>query len=668
MKNLFTCIAGSARLFTSSAVASLLLAVIAQQATASESASKAPASAAGIPLMDFVKSALFESITLSPDGKHLAMIVPKPDRSAFVVLNVDSFKPTMSIQLRQDEYVVDVNWATNERLVLALGKRFAGFEVASLTGELVATNLDGKRQQYLFGFRGKQTIGTRLKNGAAENAAAYVLSPRANANGQIYIMKRGFDANAAQALCRLNISSGATVCEAGLPGPGRISGVLVDDQQEIRFLSLTDINDRGALYYRKGDSDWTQVDDGSIHTLQAMAWTGVGEEIYAYHVTKKGPVGLAKFDPNSKKLTPHYAPEFASVGSPILRAGTMQAFAVGLLAGKGGVKPLKAGPELDALRVIAPQFPGEIAVPVSFSDDGARALVRVDSDVSAPRYYLFEAANKKLRELGSARPWLNPELMAATEVFTVKTKDGLSLESFLTLPLTASKSKPAPLILVPHGGPFGIRDSWVFDEQSQVLASRGYAVLKVNFRGSGGYGDSFVKAGYKEWGQAMQRDLSEAVDQVLKREDIDAQRVAVFGASYGGYAALMAGATEADRYKAIVSYVGVTDLELMFTRGDIEDSRYGVSFLKRALGQNELEKYSPVNLAAQIQAPVMLIHGKTDQRVPIVHAERMRDALKKVGKEPEWLVEAKEGHGFVNPVNESNMYQRLFAFLGNNLK
>jgi dipeptidyl aminopeptidase/acylaminoacyl peptidase len=668
MKQLISRIARSATILSTSVFALMPLAITAQVAQASEVTNGAPAKASEISLMDFVKDALFESITLSPDGKHLAMIVPKPDRSAFVVLNAESLKPTMNIQLRKDEYIVEANWATNERLVLALGKRFAGFEGASRTGELFATNLDGKRQEYLFGFRGKQSTGTRLKSGVAENAAAFVLNPRANANDQIYIMKRGFEPNAAQALCRLNIYTGNSVCEAGLPGAGRISGILVDDQQKIRFLSLSDINDKGTLYHRKGDSGWTPVDDGSEHTLRPMGWTGVGEEIYVYQVTSKGPTGLAKFDPNSKKLTPQFTPEFASVGSPVYRAGSKQAFAVELLAGKGGIKPLKAGPELDALRTIAPQFPGEIAFPISFSDDGARALVLVTSDVSSPRYYLFETANKKLRDLGSSRPWLDPDLMATTEVFTVKTKDGLSLESFLTLPIGASKDKPAPLILVPHGGPFEIRDSWFFNEETQILASRGYAVLKVNFRGSGGYGDSFVKAGYKEWGQAMQRDLTEAVDHVLKRADIDAKQVAVFGASYGGYAALMAGATEADRYKAVVSYVGVADLELMFTRGDVEDSRYGVSFLKRALGQNALDKYSPVNLAAQMQAPVMLIHGRTDERVPIIHAERMRDALKKVGNEPEWLVEDKEGHGFVNPENESNMYQRLFAFLDKSLK
>jgi dipeptidyl aminopeptidase/acylaminoacyl peptidase len=193
------------------------------------------------------------------------------------------------------------------------------------------------------------------------------------------------------------------------------------------------------------------------------------------------------------------------------------------------------------------------------------------------------------------------------------------------------------MVVMPHGGPHGIRDVWEFDPEVQLLANRGYAVLQVNFRGSGGYGMDFGRAGYGEWGAKMQDDLTDATRWAIEQKIAPADRVCIYGASYGGFAALMGAAREPDLYRCAIGYAGVYDLELMRQAGDIPDSRGGRVYLDLVLGTDaaKLRAQSPVNNAQNIKTPVLLIHGKVDGRADYEHAKRMRAALEKNQKKVE---------------------------------
>ena len=228
-------------------------------------------------------------------------------------------------------------------------------------------------------------------------------------------------------------------------------------------------------------------------------------------------------------------------------------------------------------------------------------------------------------------------------------------------------AKNLPCVVNPHGGPHGIRDEWGFSWEAQLIASRGYAVLKLNFRGSGGYGNHYQTAGYQQWGRLMQDDLADGVRWTIEQGLVDGKRICTFGGSYGGYAALMNVARYPDLYRCAVGYVGVYDLSLMYQRGDIQESRRGNSYLDLVIGRDRLEQDSPVALADKIKVPVLLAHGGEDVRVPPAHAERMRAALTKAGNPPEWLYEAREGHGFYNLPSKLGLYNRLLAFLDRNI-
>jgi dipeptidyl aminopeptidase/acylaminoacyl peptidase len=225
------------------------------------------------------------------------------------------------------------------------------------------------------------------------------------------------------------------------------------------------------------------------------------------------------------------------------------------------------------------------------------------------------------------------------------------------------------MVLLPHGGPFDVSDTWFFDEDAQFLASRGYLVLQINYRGSSGRGPNFVDDGYGKWGTRIQQDLIDGVKWAESQHYADAKRVCVFGGSFGGYSAMMSVIRAPQLFKCAIGYAGVYDLAMMYDKGDTKDSKFGKNYLEQAIGKDpkELAANSPDKLADKIDVPVLLIHGEEDQRAPFAQAKAMRAALETAHKPYEWLTKPHEGHGFYNEQNLVDMYNHLQAFLEKNI-
>ena len=224
-----------------------------------------------------------------------------------------------------------------------------------------------------------------------------------------------------------------------------------------------------------------------------------------------------------------------------------------------------------------------------------------------------------------------------------------------------------PMVLLPHGGPYGIFDTWGFDEDVQILARAGYAVLQVNYRGSGNYGRAFKAAGAGEWGRKMQDDLTDATRWAIAQKIADPAKICLYGASYGGYAALMGAAREPELYRCAAGYVGVYDMVRMH-KYDASLSRSLRNWTLDWIGEREdMAAISPTLLADRIKAPVFLAAGGKDQRAPIEHSERMEKALKTASVPVEALYYPNEGHGFYTEEHRREFYTRLLAFLARHL-
>jgi len=284
--------------------------------------------------------------------------------------------------------------------------------------------------------------------------------------------------------------------------------------------------------------------------------------------------------------------------------------------------------------------------------------------------YLYDRSTGKAEFLYRPRPWLKPEQLVGMKPVSFLSRDGLTLHGYLSLP-KGGDGKNLPLVLVVHGGPWA-RDDWGYDPEAQFLANRGYAVLQVNFRGSTGYGKAFLHAGDREWGGKMLDDLVDAVNWAVDQGIADKKRLAIYGGSYGGYATLAALAFQPEVFRCGINYVGVSNLltfmntippywdtfrEVMYKR--VGDPSKDAEFLRSR---------SPLFFADQIQAPLLIAQGFNDPRVNHAEAEQIVKALQDRNKEVEYLVKMDEGHGFANPENRMEFYQRMEAFLAKNMK
>lgn len=307
------------------------------------------------------------------------------------------------------------------------------------------------------------------------------------------------------------------------------------------------------------------------------------------------------------------------------------------------------------------------------SQDGKNFLLYIDGPSEPPGYYYYQADKKDIQLVGTERKALDDLARPKASVVTWKTRDAKEITGYLTLPANATSATKLPLVVYPHGGP-EVRDHMGYEQWVQYFAARGYAVFQPNFRGSAGFGRAFAESGYGKWGGAMQDDITDGVKALVDKGTVDAARVCIVGASYGGYAALAGASFTPDMYKCAVSIAGVSDLEDMISwskRTYGSDSEL-IKYVYKAMGDpstdiERIRAFSPAQQAARIQVPVLLIHGTEDDIVPIAQSRTMKKALDKVGKKTELIELEKENHGGWEIHNEMRVLAAIDQFLWKHL-
>jgi dipeptidyl aminopeptidase/acylaminoacyl peptidase len=284
-------------------------------------------------------------------------------------------------------------------------------------------------------------------------------------------------------------------------------------------------------------------------------------------------------------------------------------------------------------------------------------------------YYIFDLDKKQLQPLFATCPWIKPEQMAEVYPISYKSRDGLVIHGYLTVP-AGKEPKNLPLVVFPHGGPFA-RDSWGFHSDPQFLASRGYAVLQMNYRGSPGFGESFFEKGHRHIGREMQDDITDGTRWAIAQGIADPHRIAIMGWSFGGYSVLMGLTREPELYRCGIDLAGVTDWKAILNY-DLEISTFGKEEMADLLGDPgkdaaDLNEISPVNHVDKIRAPLLFVYSKDDTTVPFEQARLLRDALDKAHKPYEFVSKFNEGHGFYTYEHRLELYQRIDKFLAANM-
>ena len=322
-------------------------------------------------------------------------------------------------------------------------------------------------------------------------------------------------------------------------------------------------------------------------------------------------------------------------------------------------------PELEQIqKMIDNTLKGRINVVYDWADDFSRLLIYSYSDTTPPEYVLFDLKTKQLKEISKSSPWLDNAALTKTEVFHFQTSDGLRIEGYLNRPTTGQA--PYPTVALIHGGPW-VRDEGGFDPEVQFLNSRGYAVMKVNYRGSTGYGKKISEDPEYDF-LAMQRDITEAVQHMVKKGVADPERLAIMGASFGGYSALCGAAFEPDLYRCAITNMGVFDWEEMTKDRKRQRSRYSHQKLVAAFGDpksidSKFAEISPINHVEKIKIPIFVIHGKNDRNVSIRQSKDLVAELKKANVVHQTHFVGGEGHNYFSMKNSIETYTRIAEFL-----
>lgn len=619
-----------------------------------------------LPIEQFVRDDEHAQPRMSPDGKYLALTVRIPingrDVPTVIVYSLHDMKQVGAVRMPAFEVPDAYQWVSNTRLLVTKAKEIGSQERPYVTGEIFAMDYNGENQEYIYGYQ-EHMRHHGSKYGDYQGSAEIVDIPPQR-DGHFYMSTKLWDGEATH-LFYVNAKNASRKLITSIALP--YATFVLQHNGTPRFAYGMDKENYTTLFrYDDKNDRWIHVPfDENGGSLIPIAFNADDTEFYAYFRKKGEPMQIVRQNFSTGARVSLLTSPNSEFDLNLYAANQSMPFAFGSQIGVPSVQYLdSASSEAKLHQLLSSKFQQSFIQFVSHTDDNSKLIFSVSSDKEPGAYYLYDKKSGKAGFLFATRQMIDPDTMAERRPIKFKTKDGVEIHGYLTIPQHADPSKKMAMVVLPHGGPHGIADHWFYDNDAQFLASRGYAVLQVNFRGSGGKGSAFRLSGYRQWGGAIQDDILEGIRWSIKEANIDANRICTYGASFGGYSALMLAAREPALFKCAIGYVGVYDLNLMFKSDEMNDPRY-VATITRYLGNDkeELDRFSPAKQAEKIKIPVMLIHGKEDKRAPFAHAEAMRDALIKQGRPPEWMAVDGEGHGFYNTKTVQEFYQRLEAFL-----
>jgi dipeptidyl aminopeptidase/acylaminoacyl peptidase len=633
-----------------------------------------------VPIAAFFENPSLSNAKLSPDGKHLAMLVNNTeghDQLGVVTLADKSIK-VVAVFAGAD--VGRFEWVNNDRLLYdSRDKHTAPGEERYAPG-LFAVNVDGSLRRQLVHVTGRKFISNGSDSGHEALPWHTFMLDHAGAQDSnwVYVESVEFGKDHAVKeveLIRLDTVSGRWDPVAG-PAQGKTQDWWLDAKGRPALATTVEENIETLHYLDPASGRWRTLFAQDVYLGAKGAFTPLGfaPDGTLYVVSRRGrdKSALFAYDLATGKLAEQ----------PLVDLDEYD-FRGELVAGAGKLLGVRYTADTEAVAWFDPAMkaaqatvdqllPGRVNV-LSAGKRSATPflLVRSWSDRQPPVFMLFDLQSGKLSMLGNTYPAIDPARMARQDMVSVKARDGRTIPAWLTVPPDGA-GKKLPMVVLVHGGPYVRGRDWRWESDSQFLASRGYLVLEPEFRGSTGYGEAHFRAGWKQWGLAMQDDIADATRWAIAQGMADGRRICIAGASYGGYATLMGLIRDPDLYKCGIDWVGVTDIGLIYSGNWTRDSdtpeaykRYGMPALvgDPVKDAAQFDATSPLKQAARLTQPLLLAYGGADLRVPLYHGRKLYDAVKPHNKQVEWVVYDEEAHGWTLVATRVDFWGRVERFL-----
>jgi|TARA_B110000881_G_scaffold92698_1_gene81276 dipeptidyl aminopeptidase/acylaminoacyl peptidase len=594
-----------------------------------------------IPIEDFFRNPEKSSFSISPNGSHIAYMKPWKTRMNIYVVNIKT-DVERRLTSSEERSIYGFGWLGDERIGYV--KDDGGDENI----HFYAVNKDGSNEIDLTPFKNvKATIIDDL-----EADSEHVILGLNKRNQQI------FDPY------RVNVNTGEMTMIA--ENPGNISGWMTDHDGKLRIATTSDGVSTSLLYRDSEAGKFKSILTTNFKEgVSPLLFTFDNKQLYVASNRGRDKTAIYKFNidhvQEGKLIFEH---EEVDVSNLMFSKKRKVLTGVSYTVAKKDIVFFDDW-RANIQKKLKAQLPGyEIGI-TSFSKDETKAIIVTYSDKSRGTYYFYDVEENKLTDLGKVSPWLNENHMAEMNPIKYTSRDGLIIHGYLTLP-KGSEGKKLPVVVNPHGGPWA-RDTWGYNSQIQFLANRGFAVLQMNFRGSTGYGREFWEISFKEWGKSMQDDITDGVKWLIDEGIADPNRIAIYGASYGGYATLAGLAFTPDLYACGVDYVGVSNI---FTLLETLPPYWelGRQMMYEMIGDPETEKdlleaASPIFHVDSIKVPLFVAQGANDPRVKQAESDQIVEALKSRGVEVPYMLKEDEGHGFHNEENQFDFYRKMEQFL-----
>ncbi|HET9137433.1 MAG TPA: S9 family peptidase [Candidatus Kapabacteria bacterium] len=598
-----------------------------------------------IPLRDFFKNPEKAAFQISPDGNWISYLAPYEKRlNVFVMPRSGGEAVRVTGETARD--LGGYFWKSSERIVYTKDKD--GDE----NFHLFSVGRDGKNLKDLTPF---DSVTVQIVDGLQDMPDELLI-------GMNKRNKEIFD------VYRINIKTGAMTMAA--ENPGNITSWVTDHDGKIRVASTTDGVSTTLLYRATEKDEFKPILTTNFkEQVSPLFFTFDNKFIYAASNIGRDKTAIVKYDiANGKELEVLYSHPDVDVENLNYSHKRKVLTTITYTTWKRERKFLDNKTE-EIFKDLQAKLPN-YEVSISDADENETTyIVRTYSDRSLGSAYLYEASSKKLTKLADISPWIDENQMSEMKPISYKTRDGLTINGYLTIP-KGSSGKNLPVIINPHGGPW-FRDNWGYNPEAQLFANRGYAVLQMNFRGSTGYGKKFWEASFKQWGKTMQDDVSDGVKWLIDQGIANPKKVAIYGGSYGGYCTLAGMTFSPDLYACGIDYVGVSNL-FTFLRTIPPYWKPYLDMFHEMVGDPEkdsvlLRETSPVFHVDNIKAPLLVIQGRKDPRVNIQESNQIVEALKKRGIDVPYLVKDNEGHGFHNEENRFAAYEAMESFLEKHL-